>query len=311
MSVFGVRGAQDSISLMKIEQERRGRPRTRVQPGMLSNEYGMLACVAHVHANDVVYNQDVEGEATAWADALSRSPARAHASSASLTPVSLPRPRTPVDNPADMALKVQEVLEFTAAPATVVIPVGGHDLGAVESRESGTVTRAVESRESVVRGHRIDAARPFGAGEGTWGAGDGGGVGGYEQRAGSVQNSGAGAGARAVAGSGVGLGVVAKGAEKASIDNVSIHKPSIDMAPIHKPCTVPDHPHKAPMVPDWPGVRDEPSQPPLGELSTGGQGDPDGAALARVDSGQCLGVTAVSIGMCHVSHAFRVIWPQP
>ena len=41
-------GAQDSISLMKIEQERRVRPRTRVQPWMLSNEYGMLACVAHV-----------------------------------------------------------------------------------------------------------------------------------------------------------------------------------------------------------------------------------------------------------------------
>jgi len=41
-------GAQDSISLMKIQQERRGRPRTRVQSGMLSNEYGMLACVAHV-----------------------------------------------------------------------------------------------------------------------------------------------------------------------------------------------------------------------------------------------------------------------
>ena len=35
-------------SLMKIQQERRGRPRTRVQSGMLSNEYGMLACVAHV-----------------------------------------------------------------------------------------------------------------------------------------------------------------------------------------------------------------------------------------------------------------------
>jgi hypothetical protein len=192
-----------------------------------------------------------------------------------------------------MALKVHEVLEFTAAPATVVIPVGahdlgGHDMGAVESRESVTVTDAVESRESVVRGHRIDAAKSFGAGGGTWGAGDGGGVGRYEQRAGSVQNSGAGAGARAVAGSGVGLGVVAKGAEKASIDNVPIYKPSIDMAPMHKPCMVPDHPHKASMVPD-----------------------PDSAALARVDSGQCFSITAVSMSMCQVSHAFRVTWPQP
>ena len=43
---------QDSISLMKIQQERRGRPRTRVQSGMLSNEYGMLACVAHVCDRD-------------------------------------------------------------------------------------------------------------------------------------------------------------------------------------------------------------------------------------------------------------------
>jgi hypothetical protein len=161
-----------------------------------------------------------------------------------------------------MALKVHEVLEFTAAPATVVIPVGvhdlgghdlgGHDMGAVESRESVTVTDAVESRESVVRGR------------------------------------GAGAGARAVAGSGVGLGVVAKGAEKASIDNVPIYKPSIDMAPMHKPCMVPDHPYKASMVPD-----------------------PDSAALARVDSGQCFSITAVSMSMCQVSHAFRVTWPQP
>ena len=209
----------------------------------------------------------MEGEETAGADAISSSPARAHPSSASvasLSPVSLPRPRTPVDNPTDM-----------------------------------------------------DGATPFVAGEGKCGAVDGGGgVGG--QRAGSVQNSRAGAGARAVAGAGVagvGLGVISKGADKASIDKASIdkasiHKASIDKAPIHKPCVV---------VPDPRDPPDEPSLPPLGELSTRGQGDPgdaggvaiagtgsthsgmladgqegwqtEGAAPARVDSGQCFSMS--------------------
>ena len=236
-----------------------------------------------VYTNAIVHNQDVEGEATA--NAPTRSPSRANTSSpsvASLSPVSLPRPRTPVDNPGDIALKIQEALECTAAlrhaPATVVITVRGgdrggreqgeNDLWAVESRESVTVTHAVESRESVVPGHRIDAT-PFGAG---WGGG--GGVG-RVQRAGSTQNSEAGGGARAVAGAGVGVGVVAKGADKASIDKASLVPHPRD--PPYEPSQLA---HSGPRVV---GLN--------GELSTRGQGHPDAAALADVDTGQCCSVS--------------------
>ena len=41
-------GAQDSIAYLYLKLNRRGRPRTRVQAGMLSNVYGMLDCVAQV-----------------------------------------------------------------------------------------------------------------------------------------------------------------------------------------------------------------------------------------------------------------------